>query len=423
MDALETIQLAANRLAQNQNNLRSFMEAHKKVQMSHSDLESKEIDRLYYNHALNKTQLSNALSVRKNTLNDQISRAIDEGIIPPPIKSRVAHFFTRPYIHALIKYMGLPTYRNTKKPTCITVANQKGGIAKSTTTITLGVAAALDLSLRAKVLLIDLDPQGSSGTNLQDFNFISEEESFLTGIDLILGEFEKVSGAESGDEYREALELYGDKISVALNAAKPTHLPNLHVLPAFPSDERLTDVFGAMNTKQKLELFKNFNEIIDGLKEEYDIILIDTPPQDASYTWLGLDVANFLLVPIKPTPFDIASTSNFMGNLNTRIGKLPSKGLNLKIWKAVITSHDKHDENELREKAALHRALGSSLYSSPILKSGAFTAASGLNRTVLDIKSTEGVCPVKQLSTAKDSFGAFYQQFASDIESFFSHYE
>ncbi|MFT2112662.1 ParA family protein [Marinomonas sp. 2405UD68-3] len=430
MDALDVIESSANRLSMSQQNLKQFMSDHKKVKMFVGD-EDLDIDRIHVNNALNKSQLARALNMRQHTLNAKIDRAISDNIIPQPLKQSIAHLFTRDHINALMEYMELPTYRSNKDPICIAVANQKGGIAKSTTTVTLGVAMALDLNLRAKILLIDLDPQGSSGTNLynhaaQAGSSSNNDDLFLTGVDLILGEYE--ANSQNGEEYASAVNYFISegatnleaKIATALEATKPTHLPNLDVLPAFPSDERLTDIFGEMTLPQKEALFKHFNDIIDGIKQHYDIVIIDTPPQDAAFTWLGLDVANFILTPIKPSPFDVASSSNFLSNLRNRLEKLPSQGKNLRLWRSVITNHDSSSDDEVRIKLGLHRSLGANLYSSPIYKSVAFTAASALNRTIMDLKNADKVCSSRQLSSARDSFSAFYSQISADIESHFS---
>ncbi|MDR8269669.1 ParA family protein, partial [Acinetobacter baumannii] len=74
--------------------------------------------------------------------------------------------YTRWDVQKIIDAMGTIQYREMYLPRVIVIENHKGGTGKSTTTVTLATAAALDLNLNARILVIDLDPQGSLGNNL-----------------------------------------------------------------------------------------------------------------------------------------------------------------------------------------------------------------------------------------------------------------
>lgn len=76
---------------------------------------------------------------------------------------------------------GYPRYRDYYQSRTIIVQNHKGGTGKSTTSVALAVAAALDLQLNARVLVIEWDPQGSIGSGM--IQSVSEDDVFLTAID------------------------------------------------------------------------------------------------------------------------------------------------------------------------------------------------------------------------------------------------
>ncbi|MFA0284691.1 AAA family ATPase, partial [Vibrio sp. 10N.222.55.F12] len=80
--------------------------------------------------------------------------------------------------------MNFPKYNQRFEPTTVVVENHKGGTGKSTTTVTLATTAALDLNLNARCLVIDLDPQGSTGQNL--IHQADDESVYMTAVDIAL---------------------------------------------------------------------------------------------------------------------------------------------------------------------------------------------------------------------------------------------
>ena len=154
----------------------------------------------------------------------------------------------------------LPTTR------IITVANQKGGVGKTTTAVNIGAALAMG---GLKVLLIDLDPQGNASTA---FNVAHEEG--------IPGSYEVLVGGSSLASVKERAEGY----------------PHLEVVPAG------VDLAGAEIDLVELERreFKLRDAItLLNNEERYDYIIVDCPPSLGLLTLNALIAAHELLIPIQ----------------------------------------------------------------------------------------------------------------------------
>ena len=168
------------------------------------------------------------------------------------------------------------------------VTNQKGGVGKTTTTVSLGAALAAD---GHDVLLVDLDPQGNATTGL--------------GLRVAQG---------SPSTYRVIVEQYPIE-----DAAEPTAVRHLHIVPSS------LDLAGA-----EIELVPQFSRenrlktALDSIRDQYDIILIDCPPSLGLLTINALVAADQVLVPIQCEYYALEGLGQLMrtvemvrSNLNT----------------------------------------------------------------------------------------------------------
>ena len=185
--------------------------------------------------------------------------------------------------------------------TIIGIANQKGGVGKTTTTVSLAASLA---GLGARVLLVDLDPQGNASTGLG--LHVTEGDQSLYGV-LVEG------------------------LAVA-DVVRSTDVDGLAVLPSS------LDLAGA-----EVELVPQFSRehrlrrALDVVRTDYDVILVDCPPSLGLLTINALVAADQLLVPIQCEYYALEGLSQLL-----RTVTLVSDSLNptLAIGGVVLTMYD-----------------------------------------------------------------------------------
>jgi chromosome partitioning protein len=207
-----------------------------------------------------------------------------------------------------------PTAREL--PRVIAIANQKGGVGKTTTTVNLGAALAEE---GYRVLVIDLDPQGNATTGLG----VEARNFELSMYDVIMRD--------------QPLE----------DCIEPTSVKNLFVAPA------TIDLAGV-----EIELVPAFSRelklkrAIDSVVDDFDFVLIDCPPSLGLITVNGLAAADEVLVPIQCEYYALEGLSQLLRNVN-----LVSTNLNetLEVSTIVLTMFDARTRlsvdvaNEVRE--------------------------------------------------------------------------
>jgi chromosome partitioning protein len=186
-------------------------------------------------------------------------------------------------------------------PRVIAIANQKGGVGKTTTTVNLG-AALSELSYR--VLVIDLDPQGNatSGLGIDTRNF----ESSMYDVVMRDAPIE--------------------------DCIEPTNVQNLFLTPA------TIDLAGV-----EIELVSAFSRelklkrAIDSVVDDFDFVLIDCPPSLGLLTVNGLAAATEVLVPIQCEYYALEGLSQLLRNVS-----LVANNLNagLEVSTIVLTMYD-----------------------------------------------------------------------------------
>lgn len=232
----------------------------------------------------------------------------------------------------------------------IAVANQKGGVGKTTTAINLGAALA---ALDRKVLIVDLDPQANATSGLG---------------------FTK--GADRPNVYDL---LTGDGTSAI--AARPTTFPNLSLLP---SSRDLVgaeiELVGRPDREQRLRL------ALGPLRGQYDYVFVDSPPSLSLLTVNALTGADSVLVPLQTEYFALEGLTELLDTVDrVRNAFNPL----LKVEGIVLTMYDERTNLARQVTEDIRRHLGGLVYETVIPRNVRLGEAPSHGQPVLayDIKS------------------------------------
>ncbi len=212
----------------------------------------------------------------------------------------------------------------------VAIANQKGGVGKTTTAVNLAAA----LALRGQVtLLIDLDPQANTSMSYVDVRQIS------------LSMYDAISDGQC-------------ELS---NVIMPSPVPGLHIAPARIGLAKLEGkLVGEIDAHFRLK------DRIDTVRGRYAHVIIDCPPTLGLLTVNALVAATHLLIPIQSSYFALEGTDDLLETVE-KVRSRANPGL--QILGVLITMHDRRTSLARDIRQQIYSVFGAKVFKTVITKS------------------------------------------------------
>ncbi|MER8614490.1 MULTISPECIES: plasmid partitioning protein RepA [unclassified Mesorhizobium] len=301
-----------------------------------------------------------------------------DGKGPAPVVSQTGRrSYTLAQIHELRQHMAsikpkdalayLPWRRRGEKLQTIAVANFKGGSAKTTTSIYLAQYLALQ---GYRVLAVDLDPQASLSSMLG-----------------VQPEFD----LSEGDTLYGAIR-YDDKRRPLKDIIRKTYFAGLDLVPGnlelMEFEHETPMALIERRSAQGEVFFKRAGVALAEVEADYDVVVIDCPPQLGYLTLGAVCAATSLLITVHPQMVDVASMSQFLLMTADLLAVVRKAGGDLThdFIRYVITRHEPHDGPQAQIVGLLRSLFGDEVLAATVLKSTAIADAGLTKQTLYEIE-------------------------------------
>lgn len=293
----------------------------------------------------------------------------------PEIRSGGRRYYTPQDIQALRELLEqgakapgtyLPGRRPGNKLQVITVINFKGGSGKTTTSAHLAQKLALD---GYRVLGIDLDPQASF--------------SALHGFQ---PEFDLLDGGTLYDAIR-----YDDPVPLR-DIIRKTYFTNLDLVPGnldlmeFEHETPRAIIEGGSSL-----FFTRVGEALSSVEADYDVVVMDCPPQLGFVTMSALSAATAILVTVHPQMLDVMSMCQFLLMTSNLLGVVAEAGGDMSYdWlRYVVTRYEPGDGPQNQMVSFMRSMFGEHVLNHTVLKSTAISDAGITKQTLYEVEKSQ----------------------------------
>lgn len=261
-----------------------------------------------------------------------------------------------------------PRRRPGEKLQVIAVVNFKGGSAKTTTAAHLAQHLALT---GHRVLAIDLDPQAS----------LTSLHGFQPELDQTQSLYEAIR--------------YDDERKSISDVIRPTNFPGLDIVPAnlelqeFEYDTPLA--MANRNSNEGKTFFTRISRALAEVDEQYDVVVIDCPPQLGYLTITALVAATSVLITIHPQMLDVMSMGQFLLMLGGILKPIRQAGaeVNLSWYRYLVTRYEPTDVPQAQMVGFMQTLFNEFMLKNQMLKSTAVSDAGITKQTLYEVERTQ----------------------------------
>jgi chromosome partitioning protein len=260
----------------------------------------------------------------------------------------------------------LPGRRTGDHMQVIAVINFKGGSGKTTTAAHLAQKLALD---GYRVLGIDLDPQAS-----------------LSALHGFQPEFDLLDGGTLYDSIR-----YDDPVPLR-RVIQQTYFTNLDLIPGnLDLMEFEHDTPRALMERSGNLFFTRIGDKLAEVQDDYDVVVIDCPPQLGFLTMSALSAATAILVTVHPQMLDVMSMCQFLLMTSNLLGVVAEAGgdMNYDWLRYVVTRYEPGDGPQNQMVSFMRSLFGDHVLNHPVLKSTAISDAGITKQTLYEVEKSQ----------------------------------